>query len=302
MGGIRISQRSAEDLSSLLPHPDADANKYTRGKLVFIGGCNDYPGAACLACSAAQRMGAGYVQAFCGSDTVPILRANCSSVVVRGFDALERRDLACEKGHPSACLIGPGMDGRDEQQSAMMLDMIDVCDVALAVDGGALRALATERGIGACIGRAERGLATVLTPHMGEAAALATQAELRPLTSADPDDLAGFAADLSSAYGATVLLKGPDSYISPADARWGQDAEVVAMRAGTAALAKAGTGDVLAGMIGALLAQGLSAEDACALGATLHAEAGRISQSILGDISVCAEDVVHSIPDAIGYL
>ena len=95
---------------------------------------------------------------------------------------------------------------------------------------------------------------------------------------------------LAEAYGAVVALKGPVTFIASPDGT----AEV--MDRGTSALAKAGTGDVLAGIVGALLAQGLSPRDAAALGCALHAEAGRAAAAALTDICVSAEDLVTSFP------
>ena len=90
-----------------------------------------------------------------------------------------------------------------------------------------------------------------------------------------------------------MALKGPVTFIACPDGT----AEV--MDRGTSALAKAGTGDVLAGMIGALLAQGLDPRDAAALGCALHAEAGRTAAAALTDICVAAEDLITYLPDAI---
>ena len=100
---------------------------------------------------------------------------------------------------------------------------------------------------------------------------------------------------LAQAYEAIIVLKGPDTYISDGDA-------VVAMTQGTPALAKAGTGDALAGIISALLAQQVPALDACVLGATLHAEAGSIAARKWAELSVIPEDVVQAIPEAIAAL
>ena len=89
-----------------------------------------------------------------------------------------------------------------------------------------------------------------------------------------------------------AAVKGPETYVSDGD-------QVIRMSLGTPALAKAGTGDVLAGMIGALLAQGLDPLDAAVLGATLHAQAGRAAEARLTAICVTAEDVIEAIPQAV---
>jgi NAD(P)H-hydrate repair Nnr-like enzyme with NAD(P)H-hydrate dehydratase domain len=118
---------------------------------------------------------------------------------------------------------------------------------------------------------------------MGEAQGLA---DIFHLPMDDPSDLS---LRLSRAYGVVTVLKGPDSYISDGD-------EVYAMREGTSVLAKAGTGDALAGVIGGLLAQGLDPVDACVLGTTIHARAGVAAAADLSSVSVCAEDVVRYLP------
>ena len=132
-------------------------------------------------------------------------------------------------------------------------------------------------------------LPTVITPHAGEAARLAAPLAL------PTDDPAQLALLLSQAYGVTAMVKGPVTYISDGET-------IVRMSDGTSALAKAGTGDVLAGMAAALLAQGLVPVDACVLAAALHARAARAAAKRLTSICVTAEDVVAAIPEAIASL
>ena len=127
---------------------------------------------------------------------------------------------------------------------------------------------------------------------LAEAAAALSPASRATLAEADPAP-AALACALAEAYGAVVALKGPVTFIASPDGT----AEV--MDRGTSALAKAGTGDVLAGIVGALLAQGLSPRDAAALGCALHAEAGRAAAAALTDICVAAEELITYLPDAI---
>ena len=134
-----------------------------------------------------------------------------------------------------------------------------------------------------------RGLPTVVTPHGGEAARLAEPFGL------STDDPAGLARLIALAYGVVAVVKGPDTFVSDGD-------DVVAVRCGTPALAKAGTGDVLAGVLGAFLAQGLEPTDAAVLAATLHALAGRCASVRRTDIGVVAEDVVEALPEAVSAL
>lgn len=121
-------QRSSEmaDLAGCVPHPARDANKYSRGRLVVVGGSAAYPGAACLAACAGQRMGAGYTEVFCAERSVPIVRAARASLVVRSWDGLNADALAAEQeGRPAAVVVGPGVDALDESSWVPVLAAFD---------------------------------------------------------------------------------------------------------------------------------------------------------------------------------
>lgn len=293
-----------KDLAKLVPFPRKDANKYSRGKLVVVGGSAAYPGAACLSSSAALRMGAGYVEVVCAPESLPIVRSTNPNLVVRSWEGW----LASSSGlgetdarHPVACLVGPGLEGVPEE-APMVLDVLRLCRNPVVVDGGAISALASEGGRTASSLRAEAGLVTVVTPHLGEAARLAAPFKEKPPKgpSSERKELARFAQKLSDCYGATMVLKGPDTYIAcaknPPD---GSDDVVRVMDSGTPALAKAGTGDVLSGMLASLLAQGLPPLKAAELATSLHARAGCVAARRLTEVSVCATDVVECIAQAV---
>lgn len=266
--------------------PAPDANKYTRGKLILIAGCARYPGAAALAARASQRMGAGYTEVITAREAVDIVRLSSPSLVVRSFDDWSAKELPVSKeGKPCAVCVGPGFVS-DTESAAIVLRVLKRAQCPVIVDGGGLAALGSAKAADLLAKRAERGFATVITPHGGEAARLAKPFDL-PID--DPEQLA---AGLSRTLHAVVVLKGPDTYVADAD-------RVEPMREGTAALAKAGTGDVLAGMIGALLAQGVEPFDAALAGSWFHAQAGKVAAEHLTDIAVCAEDVIEAIPDAL---
>ncbi len=221
--------------------------------------------------------------------------------------------------HPAACVIGPGFDAHGKVEKKLVLAALREVATPLLIDGGAISVLATSEGIAAAHERAERGWSLVVTPHGGEAARMEyaariktdanaadyaqvdaqaaatgtpTQPETPASTPVQAPAQANRAQALASAYHCVVALKGSDTYLSDGKRR-------VAMLQGTAALAKAGTGDVLAGMIGALLAQNVDPLDACVVGTTVHAKAGCDAADRLGDISVTAEDVIASIPSVI---
>lgn len=306
-----IEEYSDDRLAALLPVPAADANKYSRGVLTLVAGAAPYPGAACLAAAAAQRAGAGYVQVITAPENVRTVQAFRPSLVARSWDGWmgEASPLrASAPGKPCAYAVGSGFAPGDSLTAKLALFVLRQAEAPVLVDGGGLAAVATDEGRALLLERAERGLATVLTPHGGEAARLAA-----PLGLAAPDrgnrgdypELAEcvsnpsapkeYAVALSQAYGATVVLKGPDTYVA-------HGTRVAAMREGTPALAKAGTGDVLAGVVGALLAQGVEAFDAALLGAVLHARAAKAAETRLTSICVTPEDVVEAIPLAVKTL
>ena len=312
--------RSNAELARLLPHPAADANKYTRGHLSLVAGSAAYPGAACLAAAAGERTGAGYTEVFCAGKSMITVRGWRPSLVVRDWRAWKpAKAPAPRPGHPTACVIGCGFDAAETSLTSLLMETVRSWEAPLLIDALALLANAT--GLRLARERAAAGRATLLTPHGGEAARLAqgarealeeaevaatrgtrsplaeAAAALSPASRATLAEAApapaALARALAEAYGAVVALKGPVTFIASPDGT----AEV--MDRGTSALAKAGTGDVLAGMIGALLAQGLDPRDAAALGCALHAEAGRAAAAAFTDICASAEDLVTFLPEAI---
>lgn len=275
------------NFAELLPWPARDAHKYSRGKCVIVAGSAAFPGAACLAAFAAERMGAGYVELFCAPETKPLVQMARQSVVVRSWDELEGYAFPpCDDAHPRAYVVGPGFDANDEDARAAFFRVVSEAPDPVLVDGGALGMAALAKGVAACRARADAGRATVLTPHAGEAAVLARAAQAGVCPAGD---------QIARAYRSVCVAKGPDTLICEAE---GAERRYL-MREGTPALAKAGSGDVLAGMIGALLAQGLDPFCACALGTTLHARAGIAAAARLTDICVTAPDVIEAIPDAL---
>lgn len=309
------------ELAALLPWPAEDANKYTRGKAVLVAGCARYPGAACLAARASQRAGAGYTQVLCAPESVAAVRQAGPSLVVEPWESLielGRLDCACgalggadcypvtvndararaactalfppaAARRPRAYLVGSGFDARDEESFDLARTVLANAQAPVVVDGGGLAALAQPALREVLRRRFVDGHATVLTPHAGEAARLAGPFDL------SIDDPVAAARALSCAYGAVVVLKGPVTYVS--------DGERVARVAeSTPALAKAGTGDVLAGVVVALAAQRLDVFDASILGVELHARAGLAAAERLTALCVTAEDVVECLPQAVKAL
>lgn len=283
---VAAKKYSVKEIANLLPWPKADVNKYTRGKLVCVAGCAEFPGAAALAALAGQRMGAGYTQVFCAPEVVASVRAAAApSVVVAPW--LQLCEVFHTKNcHPTAFLVGSGMQKNTPETQELVCNTLSGTTQPVLVDGGGIASLATNDARQILKQRFVDGSETVITPHAGEAKTLADKFGLPTNNPAKLTRL------LSLAYGVTVVLKSSTTYVS-------RGSKVFMMDIGTQALAKAGTGDVLAGMIGSLLSQGLNGVDAGMLGSTLHAYAGNIAAKKFTNICVTPEDVIVEISTAI---
>jgi NAD(P)H-hydrate epimerase len=229
-------------------------------------------GAAHLASAAAQRAGSGYVSLSSpGVDpTAPpeVVRARLPAA---GWSAAVLEDL--HRFH--ALVLGPGL-GREPSTVAAARATIAAAAVPVVVDGDGLFALA-----GAAGSVRERGSPTVLTPHDGEYARLTG-------TTPDPDRLDA-ARQLATTTGAVVLLKGPTTVVAD------PVGSIRVVTTGDQRLATAGTGDVLSGIIAALLASGIDSFDAAAAGAWVHGAAASIQRAA----SLVASDVLDGIGTAI---
>ncbi len=255
------------DVAALLPVPGAESDKYRRGVVGVVAGSERYPGAAVLAVAGALRGGAGAVR---------YVGPGADAVIARFPEALVHAGPPSKAGRVQAWVVGPGLgDGR--QAEAAVADVL-AADVPVLVDADGLRLLDAETV-------RTRTAPTVLTPHAGEAAAL--------LGTAREEVESGrliAVRELAARYRATVLLKGSTTLIAEA-----RDTPVRVNPTGTSWLATAGSGDVLSGLTGSLLAAGLAPRDAASVGAYLHGLAARHGS---GGAPVSAQDVADGIPAA----
>jgi hydroxyethylthiazole kinase-like uncharacterized protein yjeF len=263
-----------DDVTAWIPARPADAHKWRAAALV-IAGSPGMTGAARLVASAAQCAGAGMLRVASpgalndpGRPTeavgIETPRHGWAPAVLGAVDRVR------------AAVLGPGL-GRHDADVGEIRRVVAEIPIPLVVDGDGLSALDGEAA--ALIGK--RTAPTVLTPHDGEAERLAGRRS-------GPDRL-GDARDLAAALGAVVLLKGPTTVV----AEPGGDARFITT--GDQRLATAGTGDVLAGIVGALLARGASALDAAAAGAWLHGRAARLGPPT----GLIASDLVEALPAAL---
>lgn len=258
----------ADDVAAWLPERALDAHKWN-GALRMVAGSVGMTGAAVLAARGATRAGAGMVQLSgvgCLVVDAPV------EVVQRPLQGAGwSRGVLDGLARFHALVIGPGI-GRDENTATETRNVVLEAAVPVVVDGDALFAMAwNAQGAGALL--CQRMLPTVLTPHDGEFALL---------TGTPPGaDRVVAARRLAADTGAVVLLKGSVSVVANPDGR------VLVVAAGDERLATAGTGDVLAGIVGALVAQGVDAFEAAAAGAWLHGRAagtGHAHGFLAGDL------------------
>jgi len=254
------------------PWPGVDAHKYRRGHAVIRGGAA-MTGAARLAAGAARRVGAGLVTIAAPAEAVPVYAAGPPGLLVEVV-AAEDFAPALRDGRRSAVLVGPG-NGVGEATARAARHALE-SDRAVVLDADALAG--SPEGL-----RRPVAAPTVLTPHEGEFARV-----FGPIGAEGRLSAARAAAERS---GAVVLLKGPDTVVAAPDGR-------VAISAGAPAeLATAGSGDVLAGLILGLLAQGMPDFEAAAAAAWLHGRAARAFTA-----GLLAEDLADALPGVLARL
>lgn len=271
-------------------NPPVDVHKYSRGVAQFCAGSPEYAGAALLCARAAQRAGAGYTQLFTAAPIEP-LQVAAPSLVVCSLNAWEIPD------HNTCALgIGSGFSPGDFHTTYRRLfERTQRYPHCVVVDGGALSFLATEQGKQWAAVRARNGFPTIITPHVGEAARLLVSISddaPQPSTSCT---LEQDAYRLSQYFSCCVCLKSSNTVIAYQNS-------IATLTNGGVELAKAGTGDILMGIITALCSQQLAPFDAALSGAYLHALAGKFATEQGDMVSVIPEDIIAALPRVFAYV
>lgn len=278
--GSRTHRVTGADVAAWLPERPRNSHKWHSAVWV-VAGSPGMTGAAHLATRSAQRGGAGYVRLSTpGSDTDPM--APTEAVVVP-LPAESWADEVLDGAERFAALaVGPGL-GTHDDDAAQVRELVARSVTPTVVDGDGLKALGKQAGE---VIRRRSGEAgpVVLTPHDGE---------FEALTGGPPGpDRFAAARELAASTGAIVLLKGSTTIVAAPDGTtW-------AATAGDARLATAGTGDVLTGLLSALLAQGIRADRAAVAAAYLHGRAGDLAWRR----GLVAGDLVHRLPAAFAEL
>jgi hydroxyethylthiazole kinase-like uncharacterized protein yjeF len=273
-----------DDVRELLPRPGAESDKYRRGVLGLLAGSDRFTGAALLSAGGAVHGGAGMVRVVTTPEAAVLVRQEWPETVVTVHPDEGDWDLLRSVGRVQAWVAGPGMGTGPD--AVARLTAILRTDLPVLVDADGLTILSQHQDL------LPRLAPTLITPHAGE---------LARLLGTDPASVEARRLEHSrraaGQLGVTVLLKGSTTVIASPDA-----GPVLVNPTGTPWLATAGSGDVLSGLAGALLAQGLAPAQAGLAGAYLHGLAGRLAAAGPGDgtaqAPIGASDLVRALPAA----
>jgi NAD(P)H-hydrate epimerase len=281
-------------IRALLPHRPPTAHKGTFGTALLVAGCANYTGAAMLAGQAAIRIGTGLVTMGVPRGIFPIVASRLLEATYLPLPdsggqlvAESAQHLLENMKRANALLIGPGL-GNSETTADFLISVLKEKEKlpALVLDADALNILAGHPDWWNSVPSS-----SILTPHPGEMARLtgATTTDIQR-------DRFKVAGDAANRWGQVVLLKGAHTIVASPDDR------MMVLPFANPALAKAGSGDVLAGAIVGLLAQGMEPFEAAVAGAYVHGLAGELARDQLGPMPVVAGDLVSFIPMALGEL
>lgn len=278
---------------SRLPVRRRDSNKGTYGKLLLIAGSRGMSGAAYLSALSAYRTGAGLVKILTVEDNRQILQSQLPEAIVETYrpeDVLQEEEefarfIEEQCGWATAIVMGPGLSGKPYVERLVEL-VLTHAYVPIVLDADALNAVAAHPALTAYYTEN-----IIITPHVGEMGRLTG----RTVPEIKKEALA-VAREYSGSHGITCVLK--DAVTVTAD----RDGITYLHVGGNSGMAKGGSGDVLAGVIGSLLAQGAELSEAAVLGACLHGLAGDAAAKALGERSILAHEIGDFISEALAGL
>lgn len=266
-------------VAARIPAIEAAAHKGTRRRVAILGGANGMAGAAILAARAALRSGVGMARVIVDPASIAAVQAAVPAALARTWPATddEVRESICEWAH--VLVIGPGL-GRTRDTRAQVERLLRLWRGPVVLDADALTAFARDA---AALGSLLRGRAAVVTPHVVEFARLADVEPGHVLASRFD-----IGRDLAGTLGAIVLLKGVPTVLTAPNGR------CLVTATGTPVLATGGSGDLLAGIVGTLLAQCDDALEAAACAAWIHGRAAELTGAT-GVRGATLDDVVASL-------
>ncbi|MDR0459489.1 MAG: NAD(P)H-hydrate dehydratase [Coriobacteriales bacterium] len=267
-----------------LPTIERDANKYTRGCLLIVAGSARFPGAAILAAQAAARSGAGYTSLAIPASVVQVAQSHLLTVPViaaaetnGAFAAHALVGILPQMQRIDAILCGPGLTVT-ESTRGFLANLLKQTACPLVLDADALNLL-SETDLDGKLLWQSLPAGVILTPHAGELKRLLATTNTST------------AAELALLLQAVVVAKGAETDVFSPE----REVEPFHYQDGTAALAKAGSGDVLAGIIASLLAQGLTTWQAASYAVQIHGRAGSLAEVNGSRRSLIARDIIDTL-------
>lgn len=267
----------------LLPPIKRNRHKYEAGYVVGLAGSPGMPGAAILSATSALRGGAGIIRLFYPEGMQGELVASPYELICTSYRPNDLKEMLIQMNRASAVFIGPGL-GQTEEVKTLLRSILPQIEKPCVIDADALNILAVED--------IQLPKQTVLTPHHGEMMRLLKSTGHPKLTVDFLKDCQDFALKKR----VTVVLKGGPTFILQADS------PMLVNPTGDPGMATAGSGDVLTGLIAALLAQGATTMDAAALGVYLHGLAGEHAAEDMTSYGMCASDIIYRYPEAFKFL
>ena len=276
-------------LRPLLPERPAAGHKGTFGHVFIVAGSRGFTGAAKLTCMGAARSGVGLVTAGVPKPVADIVAASLLEPMSFPLPATDAETLSEAALEPAlefakdkqAVVLGPGLSQHPETR-AFVLAFVERCTAPLLVDADGLNCLGADTSV------LERAAAPrVLTPHPGEMARLADAP-----TGGIQHDRETAAIQFAREHNCVLVLKGHRTIVA------GPSGEAHVNLTGNSGLASGGTGDVLAGLMGGLMAQGMTGLDAACLGVFLHGLAGDIAAAAMTERAMIAGDLLTYLPAA----
>ena len=282
---LSVEAVTGDMVRAWLPPRPADGHKGTFGRVYALAGSVGYTGAPVLATRAAARSGAGLVYLDVPEDAYPVVAVKCDEVMPRPLPGeggqLSARALPAALERSSGCdaaLLGPGL-GRGAAVEELALGMLEKAACPLVLDADGLNAAAAHMDV---VDRRKAPL--VLTPHDGEFARLGGDLS--------GGDRLGAARDFARRHRCVLVLKGHRTITAAPDGR------ALVNTTGNSGMAKGGSGDVLSGVILALLGRGMDPFLAAAAGVYLHGLAGDLCAARLGEWGMLPTDLVETLPQA----
>ena len=275
-----------------LPARPADSHKGMFGRVLVVGGCRAMPGSVALAANAAYRAGAGLVRILCPASAQPvaITLAMCATSVLADetehgdFALSARAQLFHHAAEHDVLAVGPGMGATPACAQLVKAAIADI-DKPVVLDASGLVNLAWLGSMPRVAGP------LVITPHPGEAARLLAAFGLKVELSHEPKVRCEAARALAERLGCVVVLKGAATVVTDGK-------QLYVNSTGNPGMATGGTGDVLTGVIAALIGQKFAPFDAGVLGTYLHGMAGDIAAEKMGQCSLMASDLLDTLPEA----